>query len=168
MARTTTKKPSTRVAKAAAAPKTTKTTKAVAPKRKPTIPAPEPKLVTQPASKPVFEPIAKPAPKPVEAVVDMAPTSMSPEMKKQELIEKVVDRSDIKKKDAKPVIEAMLEVLGEALADGRELNLQPLGKFKLNRIKDTPNARVIVAKIRQSKNPGGANRGPAFTVSAAE
>ena len=76
------------------------------------------------------------------------------EMKKQELIALVVDRSDVAKKHAKPVIEAMLEVLGEALAEGRELNLQPLGKVKQNRIKDTPRARVIVAKIRQQK-PGG-------------
>ncbi|MEB8386190.1 HU family DNA-binding protein [Rhodobacteraceae bacterium KMM 6894] len=76
------------------------------------------------------------------------------ELKKQELIAMVVERSDVAKKHAKPVIEAMLQVLGEALAEGRELNLQPLGKVKQNRVKDTPRARVIVAKIRQQK-PGG-------------
>ena len=73
------------------------------------------------------------------------------ELKKQELIALVVERSDVAKKHAKPVIEAMLAVLGEALAEGRELNLQPLGKVKHNRIKDTPRARVIVTKIRQPK-----------------
>lgn len=75
-----------------------------------------------------------------------------PELKKQELIAKVMDKTDAKKKDAKPVVEAVLEVLGEALADGRELNLPPLGKVKINRIKDMGNARIIVSKIRQSKS----------------
>lgn len=75
-----------------------------------------------------------------------------PEMKKQELLAKVVERSDVKKKFAKPVVEAVLDVLGEALADGRELNLQPFGKLKYNRTKETANARILVTKIRQSKS----------------
>lgn len=74
------------------------------------------------------------------------------ELKKQELIDKVVEASGVKKKDAKPVVEAMLEILGEALAEGRELNLQPLGKLKLNRTRETANARILVVKLRQSKN----------------
>ena len=80
-----------------------------------------------------------------------SPESSQVEMKKQELMAKVVERSDVAKKHAKPVIEAMLEVLGEAIGEGRELNLQPFGKLKHNRIKDTPAARIIVAKIRQPK-----------------
>lgn len=77
-----------------------------------------------------------------------------PEMKKQELIDKVLNKGDIKKKYAKPVVEAVLEVLGEALAEGRELNLPPLGKIKINRVRDVANARIIVTKIRQSKSGG--------------
>jgi len=73
------------------------------------------------------------------------------EMKKQELLARVVERSEIKKKYAKPVVEAMIAVLGEALAEGRELNLPPLGKVKQNRTKETPTARIIIAKIRQKK-----------------
>lgn len=74
-------------------------------------------------------------------------------MKKRDLLEKVVKRSGIKKKDAKPVVEAMLAVMGEALAEGRELNLPPFGKLKTNRIKDTGNARILNCKLRQ----GGSN-----------
>ena len=85
---------------------------------------------------------------------DASSKVLGPELRKQELIEKVVNLSGAKKKDAKPVIEAMLDVLGQALAEGREFNLQPLGKLKLNRTKETAGARIIVAKIRQSK---GAN-----------
>ncbi|WP_306116557.1 MULTISPECIES: HU family DNA-binding protein [unclassified Roseovarius] len=83
-------------------------------------------------------------------VTTMAPTPAA-ELKKQELIDLVVSKSDIKKKYAKPVVEAMLEVLGETLAKGREMNLQPFGKVKYNRTKETTSARVVVTKIRQSK-----------------
>ena len=83
-----------------------------------------------------------------------AGSDAGPELKKQELLDKIVTRTEVKKKFAKPVVEAMLEVLGEALAEGRELNLQPLGKVKQNRTKETANARIIIAKIRQSKQGG--------------
>jgi len=96
------------------------------------------------------------APKPVRPakpvlVTDAPVETGSPELKKQELLDKVVTRSGTRKKFAKPVLEAMLEVLGETLAEGRELNLPPLGKVKLNRTKEGARARVIVAKVRQSK-----------------
>ncbi|MEX1236619.1 MAG: HU family DNA-binding protein [Roseovarius sp.] len=77
-------------------------------------------------------------------------------LKKQELIAQVVERSDIAKKYAKPVIEAMLSVLGDALAEGREVNLQPMGKIKPKRIKDGSKVRVIIANIRQPKSAGTA------------
>ena len=74
-------------------------------------------------------------------------------LKKQELIAMVVERSDVAKKHAKPVVEAMLAVLGEALGEGRDLNLQPMGKIKRKRMKDTGKARVMVASIRQPNAP---------------
>jgi hypothetical protein len=46
----------------------------------------------------------------------------------------------------------MLEILGEALADNRELNLTPMGKFKVSTEKVLANGRVIRMKARQS-NP---------------
>ncbi len=98
---------------------------------------------------------------------EATPGLPGPELKKQELIEKVVRLSGAKKKDAKPVVEAMLEVLGDALADGREFNLQPMGKLKLNRTKETPNARIIVAKIRQSKGNHKASGDIGATIAAA-
>jgi nucleoid DNA-binding protein len=78
------------------------------------------------------------------------PVVSGPVMRKKELIDLVVERSGIKKKDAKPVVEATLAILGEALAETRELNLQPLGKVKVRREKLMPNGRVLVTKIRQS------------------
>ena len=83
-------------------------------------------------------------------VVDTpTPVVAGPEMRKKELIEAVVTRSGMKKKDVKPVVEAMLAVLGNALQDGRALNLQPMGKVKINREKKLASGRMLVARIRQ-------------------
>jgi Bacterial DNA-binding protein len=82
--------------------------------------------------------------------------AVEPDLKKKELIDLVVKRSQIKKKDAKPVIEAMLAVLGETIASGRELNLQPLGKLRINRSTDKGTARIIVCKLRQNAGGSGA------------
>lgn len=76
---------------------------------------------------------------------------MAPMLRKKELIDAVVERSGVRKKFAKPVVETMMEVLGEAIGEGRDLNLPPFGKVKQQRTKDTANVRVTVAKIRQSK-----------------
>ncbi|MEO1140716.1 MAG: HU family DNA-binding protein [Pseudomonadota bacterium] len=84
-------------------------------------------------------------------MTELATAVTSPELKKRELFELVSARADMPKNKVKPVVEAMMEVLGEAIADGRELNLQPFGKLKVQRTKDLGNARVVVAKIRQSK-----------------
>lgn len=88
-------------------------------------------------------------PKPV-VVTEKTNVVSDPALKKKELIEAVTERSGIKKKDAKPVIEAMLAVLGQTLADGREMNLQPFGKVKINRAKDVQGGKVLITKIRQS------------------
>jgi len=125
----------------AAAPKTTakKTTKAAD-----TAPASRATSKSRAATSAV-----KAAPKPV-VVTQTAPVVGKSAMKKKELIDVVTERSGIKKKDAKPVVEAMLAVLGQAISDGRELNLQPLGKVKINRQKDVQGGKVTVLKVRQS------------------
>ena len=96
------------------------------------------------------------APTPAKAAtpsVVEAPQSvvLGPVMRKKELIDKVVEHSGKKKRDVKPVVESMLEVLGAALAEDRELNLPPFGKMKVRKARDLPNGRVMVTKVRQSK-----------------
>jgi len=99
----------------------------------------------------------KAAPKPEPAapatVVD-APKAvvLGPMMRKPELINAVVAKSGMKKKDVKPIVEATLAVLGAALQDNRELNLQPMGKIKVNREKKKPTGKVMIARIRQSQD----------------
>lgn len=77
-------------------------------------------------------------------------------LRKKELIETVVLRSGIKKKDAKPVVEAMLEILGEHVALAKDMNIQPFGKIMFQKQIDKSNAMVSVARIRQSKTQGKA------------
>ncbi|MCT4557949.1 MAG: HU family DNA-binding protein [Pelagimonas sp.] len=72
------------------------------------------------------------------------------DLRKKELIEAVVARSGVKKRDAKPAIEAALEILGEALAEGRALNLKPLGKAKVVRMKQLDHGRVVNLRLRQT------------------
>ncbi|MCF6443662.1 HU family DNA-binding protein [Nereida sp. MMG025] len=104
---------------------------------------------------------------PTAQVVSAAkPVVAGPMLKKKELIERVVEKSGIKKKDAKPVIEAMLDVLGTAIASGEELNLQPFGKVKVNREKEMSGAKIFVCKIRQTKQTP--SDGPSDLAKAAE
>ena len=124
-------------------------------------PARAPAKPTAPA-KPARAPAApvKPAAKPEGAAAQTASQGMTKTppveglavLKKKELVDSVVKRSGVKKKFAKPAVEAMIDLLGEALAEGRELHLQPFGKIKQHRSKESGNARVIMAKIRQSKS----------------
>lgn len=89
------------------------------------------------------------APATPAVVAAASPVVAGPVLKKRELIDRVVARSGVKKKDAKPAVEAALAVLGEALANGEELNLQPFGRMKINREKVAGNNRIIICKLRQ-------------------
>jgi len=88
---------------------------------------------------------------PIKAAVKTNITAPDTDLRKKQLIERVVERSGIKKKDAKPAIEATLAILGEALEAGEEMNLQPFGKVMIKREIDKPNARVFVCRIRRRK-----------------
>jgi DNA-binding protein HU-alpha len=104
---------------------------------------------------------------PTPGVVAAAkPVIAAPMMKKKDLMDRVVERSGMKKKDVKPAVEAALAVIGEALAAGEEMNIQPLGKIMVNREKDRPNGKVIICKVRQPKPPLAAQPSP--VVDAAE
>lgn len=70
---------------------------------------------------------------------------------KRELLERVVIASGIKKRAAKPVVEAMLKELGDAFARGETVNLQPFGKGIVKSFKDLENAQVLELRLRRSK-----------------
>lgn len=72
-------------------------------------------------------------------------------MKKKEFIDRIVERSGVKKGQAKSVVDATLKELGDLLQDGVELNVPPLGKLSVNRNKEVDNAFVMITKLRRAK-----------------
>ncbi len=82
------------------------------------------------------------------------PATKSGEMlKKPAFLDRVMARTDVKKRDAKPAIEAAMAVLAEALADGQDVNLPPLGKLRVVRSKDLEGGvRVMTLKLRTPKD----------------
>ena len=86
-----------------------------------------------------------------EETVDQATIVEIKSLGKRELIDRVVIASGIKKKAAKPVIEAMLKELGDACSRGETLNLQPFGKANVKRRKELENAEIIELRLRRSK-----------------
>lgn len=87
-------------------------------------------------------------PSPV-VVAPVAARVTQPALSRKALIEETVLRSGVKKKDAKPVVEAMLAILGETVAAGRDLNLKPFGKLHINRSESRSNGTVHVCRLRQ-------------------
>jgi DNA-binding protein HU-alpha len=107
-------------------------------------------VASAPEADPAPAPEAAPAPEP-NVVEETKPVVAGPMLKKPELIDRVIAETGMKKKDVKPVVESMLNVLGLGLANGEEMNLPPLGKVMINRTKEVTNAKVFVTKVRQPK-----------------
>lgn len=77
-------------------------------------------------------------------------------LKKPEFLDRAVARTDVKKRDAKPAIEAALAVLSEALSNGEELNLPPMGKLRVVKSKDLgEGVKVMTLKLRTMKDGAG-------------
>lgn len=121
--------------------------------KSPSKPAPTKTKVSAPVAEAVSKVDTSNVPASTQAapsvVEKLSPVLVSNELKKKELFDLVVARSGMKKKDVKPIVEAMLGVLGDVLAEQRELNLQPLGKLKVQRGKELPDGRALVLKLRQ-------------------
>ncbi len=64
------------------------------------------------------------------------------------LVDAICARTGQKRKDVKPVVEAMLKELGETLLRGDQLNLPPMGKIIVKREKEVGSAHVLNCKIR--------------------
>ena len=120
-----------------------------------------PPMATRPTPRKPRAPKAAADPVAAETAAPTLPASPAalPELKRQELLAEVARRTEIRRNVARPVLEAALAVIGEALAEGRDLNLAPLGKLKVNRMRAAGTGRVIVARIRQGAKGADADRG---------
>ncbi|GAA3873797.1 HU family DNA-binding protein [Celeribacter arenosi] len=70
---------------------------------------------------------------------------------KRDFLNRVTQASGAKRSVAKKVLEAAMKELGDVLQEGKDVNLPPLGKLSVNRMKEVPNAHVMVVKLRRSK-----------------
>ena len=76
-------------------------------------------------------------------------------LKKKDFMSRATDRSGIKKADAKAAIDATLAVLAEALANGEDIILPPLGKLKVTREKAHPKGRILMLRLQLIPGGGG-------------
>ena len=92
-------------------------------------------------------------------VSEVKPVVASTTLRKKALIEAVTERSGVKRRDAKAALESALELLGEAIAAGKQINLPGFGKLKVNRTKQLANGQVFIARIRQPVVSEGTAKG---------
>ncbi len=103
--------------------------------------------VPKPATTPKTYAVASTKPAPVEN----AEVTVANIVKRKEFMDRVIEKSGMKPKDVKPVVEATLAVLGDAIQQGEEVAVRPLGRMKVNRQKDNMNALISILKLRQPK-----------------
>ncbi|MER5171401.1 HU family DNA-binding protein [Thioclava kandeliae] len=71
-------------------------------------------------------------------------------LRKKDLVDRVVERSGLKKPQVKAALDALLEELGEQLAEDTPLILPPLGKLRVTRRDAKGQGEVLVLKLRRS------------------
>lgn len=76
-----------------------------------------------------------------------------PLYKKADLIADVAARAGVKKREAKPIVDAVLQELGAQLAQEITMQVPPLGKLRVTNIKPTGNADVLTLKLRTRREP---------------
>lgn len=110
---------------------------------------------------PVVTPLAKTA-APQTKIVNPAVSVPQGEMvKKPEFLDRAVERTDVKKREAKPAIEAALAVPAVSLINSEELNLPPMGKLRVVKSKDVgEGAKVLMLKLRTMKDGAGQGADP--------
>ena len=84
-------------------------------------------------------------------------------LKKKDFVDRAVARSQVKKADARAAIDAALSTLAEALGEGNEVILPPLGRLKVTRVKDGPKGKQSLLKLSLPKNEENAPEGVADT-----
>lgn len=80
------------------------------------------------------------------------------QIRKKDFVDRVAERAGGKKAEARAAIDATLALLGEMLLAGEELNLPPLGKLKVTRVKDNPKGKVLMVRLVHATEDAAAAR----------
>ncbi|TNF13082.1 MAG: hypothetical protein EP320_10110 [Rhodobacteraceae bacterium] len=100
---------------------------------------PSTKRKMAPKSAASLTPASQPAPAPDPVII----------LRKKSFVERVMVEGGVRKGEARQMTEAVLKVLGEALSEGEELNIPPLGKLKINRQFEKNGDEILVVKLRR-------------------
>ena len=93
---------------------------------------------------------ARPVPVPEEpAEVPEQIVDRGPILRLKELIDRVATLSGEKRQSVRPVVEATLRVLGDALEAGENIVAPPFGKARVNRAKDTASGAMLTVKLKR-------------------
>ena len=82
-------------------------------------------------------------------------------MNKNEFLEAVKDKAGLTKKDCKLALDAILNVITDALSEGESVTLSNFGKFKINEVKSKPMYNFSTGRTTIC----GARKTPAFRPS---
>ena len=96
---------------------------------------------------------AKPAPKTETDAPADGETLVAVTLKLRDLIDAAATRAGAKKAQTRPIIEAALALIGEALDRGEALNLPPLGKARVGRAKQVANGAMLTVKLKRGSAP---------------
>ena len=89
-------------------------------------------------------------------------------LRKKDLIDRVVQVSGAKKKDTREIVEAVLTVLGDALAGGEMLALPPFGRARVNKHRDLDSGEMLTVKLRRGGPAKAASTGDIIDADAAQ
>jgi hypothetical protein len=79
---------------------------------------------------------------------DATAASVRTIVKKKDFLDRVAARPGVVRDSARPVVDATLAVLAEAMLKGEEVNLPPLGKLKVVREKTGNKGPVLVLRLQ--------------------
>lgn len=107
------------------------------------------KKTAAPAAAPAADLIAESAPDAAPEAAPVAARVRAPSLKIKDLLARVGTASGAKKKDLKPIVEATLRELGEALSRGEELNLPGFGRSRVAKSAQKDGASHLTLKLKR-------------------
>lgn len=104
---------------------------------------------TKPATKPARVPKVRPAAE-AKPAREVKPGKEG-QMRTMDLINVIAPNITVSRKDIRTALDAAFKVMGEALAEGKMLNLPPLGKMSVKRTKTGEKSDMVMLKLRRMK-----------------
>lgn len=75
---------------------------------------------------------------------------ISTQFKKRDLYLAVIEATDVKKSDVRAVVDATLVALRSAMNDELDLQLPPIGKFKMTKAREQENGKTLQYRVKIS------------------